>query len=289
MTSSPTRPLVRYHGGKWMLAKWIISHFPRHRVYVEPFGGAASVLLQKPRSYAEVYNDLDGDVVNLFRVVRDRAAELTRSVHWTPWSRREFELAYEPAEEPLEQARRFIVRAFMGFGTSGLMSGGRTGFRAVPYRVTQTGVHDWKNYPPSLERVAERLRGVTIEHKAAEDVIVQQDSTETLFYCDPPYVHATRSTIADSHRSYRHEMSNEDHEVLADHLRSADGMVLLSGYRGEIYDLLYHDWQRVERPALADGAAKRTEVLWMNPQAAAAAADMPLFGDPSTRSAEVTG
>jgi len=112
---APTRPVLRYHGGKWRLASWIISHFPPHRVYVEPFGGAASVLLRKPRSYAEVYNDMDGEIVNVFRVLRDpaRARELERVLRLTPFAREEFELSYIRDEDPIEQARRTIVRAFI--------------------------------------------------------------------------------------------------------------------------------------------------------------------------------
>ena len=104
-----TRPLVRYHGGKWMLAPWIIAHFPPHRTYVEPFGGGGSVLLRKTRSYAEVYNDLGGEIVNLFRVARARGEELARLVELTPFARAEFAESYEPAEDELEEARRLIA------------------------------------------------------------------------------------------------------------------------------------------------------------------------------------
>jgi DNA adenine methylase len=273
------RPLLRYHGGKWMLAPWIIEHFPPHRIYVEPFGGAASVLLRKERSYAEVWNDLDCEVVNLFRVVREKPAALTRALVWTPWSRAEFELARRPTRNRLERARRFMVRAMMGFGTSGLLRGGRTGFRAAPYRISNSGVHDWVNHPPTLRAVARRLRGVTIEQRPALDVIAQQDGPDTLFYVDPPYTHAERVSVADGHRAYVHEMDDAAHEKLADVLRSAHGMVLLSGYRSALYARLYRDWRSVQCQTLANGGRKRTEVLWINPAAehALAANTGPLF------------
>src|SRR3954470_1229963 len=126
---SVERPILRYHGGKWLLAPWILSHFPAHRVYVEPFGGAASVLLQKERSYAEVYNDLDGEVVNVFRVARDRGAELRRALELTPFSRDDFLLAYRLSPNALERARRTVARSFMGFG-SAAACGEVSGFRA---------------------------------------------------------------------------------------------------------------------------------------------------------------
>jgi len=119
------RPLVRYHGGKWKLAPWILSHFPQHRCYVEPFGGGASVLLRKPRSYAEVYNDLSGEIVNLFRVACDRGDELVRACELTPFARDEFIETWKPSPDPLEQARRTIARSFMGFGSAAAtMTGG---------------------------------------------------------------------------------------------------------------------------------------------------------------------
>lgn len=126
-----TKPVLRYHGGKWRLASWIISHFPAHRVYVEPFGGAASVLMQKPRSYAEVYNDLDGEIVNVFRVLQcpEKRARLCEMLHFTPYARAEFMLAWEPTDDPVEAARRVIIRAQMGFGSAGATRG-TTGFRA---------------------------------------------------------------------------------------------------------------------------------------------------------------
>lgn len=270
MTAAPTRPVLRYHGGKWMLAPWILTFFPPHRIYVEPFGGAASVLLRKPRSYAEVYNDLDADVVNLFRILRDPAlaAQLRAQLELTPWSRLEFYGSYEPCEDPLERARRTVVRAFMSYGSTSRRKN-RTGFRARAYRQNQTGAQDWCNYPAALDAIVERLRGVTIEHRPALTILPTQDTPDTLFYCDPPYPKSTRSSVkcqSDADRAYAHDLTDDDHRALARALHGVAGMVVLSGYPCNLYDReLYADWERHERPHLADGAAWRTEVLWLNP------------------------
>jgi DNA adenine methylase len=256
----PTRPVLRYHGGKWRLASWVISHFPAHRTYVEPFGGAASVLLRKPRAYAEVYNELDGEIVNVFRVLRDRPTELRDAARLTPFAREEFELSYEPSDDPVEQARRTIFRSMAGFG-SPAASGYRTGFRANSNRSHTTPAHDWRNWPDQVERFAERLRGVVIECKPAVEVMAQHDGPQTLHYVDPPYVHTTRTT---TEKGYRHEMTDEDHRTLAATLHHAQGAVVLSGYACGLFDELYGAWRCVERHALADGARKRTETLWLN-------------------------
>lgn len=253
------RPILRWHGGKWVLAPWIIAHMPRHRIYVEPFGGAGSVLLRKPRSYAEVYNDLDGEVVNLFRVARERGDDLRSALELTPFSRDEFVLSYEPTDDSLEQARRTVARSFMGFGSNSHNQ--PTGFRANSHRSGTTPAHDWRNYPEAFVNVIERLRGVCIENRDAVQVMQSHDSEETLHYVDPPYVASTRNKGED----YRHEMTNTDHEALADVLHSLRGSVMLSGYTSPLYDALYEGWRRVERPSLADGARARTEVLWLSP------------------------
>lgn len=254
------RPILRWHGGKWNLADWIISHLPRHRVYVEPFGGAASVLLKKPRSYAEVYNDLDGEVVNLFRVARDRGEELRRALELTPFARDEFAESYHETTDPLEQARRTVARAFMGFGSNAHNKA--TGFRANSNRSGTTPAQDWRNYPGAFGDVIERLRGVVIENREAAAVMAAHDGDETVHYVDPPYVAATRDKGGD----YRHEMTDADHEELADTLHTLRGPVVLSGYRSSLYDALYEDWRRVERHAHADGARERVECLWLSPR-----------------------
>lgn len=156
MATSVKRPILRYHGGKWLLAEWIISRFPPHRVYVEAFGGAASVLLQKPRCYAEIYNEMDGEIVNLFRMVRDRGPEFVKQLELTPFARDEFTESYEVAADPLEQARRTMIRSFMGFG-SAAACGAKTGFRANPQRSGTTPANDWKNYPQCLQFTTARL------------------------------------------------------------------------------------------------------------------------------------
>lgn len=262
----PARPVLRYHGGKWLLAPWIIGFFPDHRVYVEPFGGAGSVLLQKPRSYAEVYNDLDGEVCGLFRVLRDpqMGADLTRLVRLTPFAREEFELAYDPAGDPVEQARRTLFRAAAGFGSIAA-SGRRTGFRNNVTRSGSTPATDWAKWPDMLELYTARLAGVVIENRPAHEVIAQFDGPETLFYLDPPYPFSTRTPTAKWDRIYRHEMTDDEHRDLGALLRSLAGTVVLSGYASPLYDSeLFPDWHRVERDAHADGASDRTEVLWMN-------------------------
>lgn len=258
-----TRPALRYHGGKWKLAPWIISNLPAHRVYVEPFGGAASVLLRKPRSYAEVYNDLDGEIVNLFCVLRDRkaAGELVSGLRLTPFARDEFAQAYEHADAPVERARRTIIKSFMGFGSNAIHM--VSGFRCNSNRSGTTPAHDWANYPDALLALIDRMQGVAIENKDAISVIHQHDGPETLFYVDPPYVFGTRS---DGAADYAHEMTDADHCGLAEVLHAVRGMVVLSGYPCALYDdELYADWIRIERRALADGAKARTEVLWMSP------------------------
>lgn len=265
--TKPTRPILRYHGGKWILADWIISHFPEHRIYVEPFGGAASVLLQKPRCYAEVYNDLDGELVNLFRVVRDRGADLIPKLELTPFSRDEYRGSFEVSKDPLEQARRTVMRSFMGFGSNALCREIQSGFRSNANRSGTTPAHDWRNWPDALVGIIERLRGVVIENRDACELLTRHDSRETLHYCDPPYVHSTRSSAMHGAHGYSHEMTDDDHRRFTKIADSLMGMVIVSGYHGELYDELFASWHRVERPSLADGARPRTEVLWLNASA----------------------
>lgn len=261
-TTAPKRPLVRYHGGKWRLAGWILRHLPAHRVYVEPYGGGGSVLLQKARSYAEIYNDLDGEIVNLFRAARDQGEELARAVELTPFARAEFAQAYQPDGEPLEQARRTLIRAFMGFGSAGA-SGQVTGFRANSNRIGTTPAHEWMNFPDHLRAVVQRLRGVVIENRDALDVMRHQDGPDTVHYVDPPYVHETRH-MRERSQAYKHEMTDEQHREMAEVLASLCGTVVLSGYRCPLYDEIFKRWQRVDAAAHADGARDRVESLWLS-------------------------
>jgi DNA adenine methylase len=266
--NAPTRPVLRWHGGKWNLAPWIIGHFPKHKVYVEPFGGAGSVLMRKPRCYAEIWNDLDDHVVNLFQVLRSpRAHELVNALRLTPFSSVEFKSAYEPTSDPLERARRLVIRSFMGFGSNG--HNRATGFRSNSNRSGTTPAHDWINYPDSLAVVIERLAGVVILNRDAMDVMAAHDGRGTLHYVDPPYVFGTRADLA---KDYAHELSDADHVALLEFLCTLQGMVVVSGYPSELYEDLLNGWGRITTDALADGARPRTEVLWLNPSCSSALA-----------------
>jgi DNA adenine methylase len=267
-----TRPALRYHGGKWKLADWIMAFFPPHRIYTEPFGGGASVLLRKSRCYGEIYNDLDGEVVNVFRTLRDRGPELLHALELTPFARDEFRLSYERTDDPVEQARRTIARSFMGFG-SAAATGENSGFRANSNRSGTTPAHDWANLAKAVPALIERLQGVVIENRDALDLVAHHDATTTLHYCDPPYVHSTRSgkvrgVVSQGRatgKAYRHELDDAGHRRFADVVRELKGMVVVSGYPCPLYDELFGSWERFERAAFADGARERTEVVWLNP------------------------
>ena len=264
-----TRPILRYHGGKFRLAPWIVSLFPAHQVYVEPFGGAASVLMHKVPARSEVYNDIADEIVNVFRVLRDpgQAARLARLIELTPFARAEFDLSYQPSDDPVEQARRTVVRSFMGHGSGAVYSKHATGFRTgIRGSRNQSVAGDLLTWPDQVPAFVARLRGVSIESRDALYLMARTDGPGTLFYVDPPYPHSTRGSARGVRQKYAQELTDEDHRRLADVLKDLQGMVVLSGYPCELYDReLYADWERHERQALADGGRKRTEVVWLNP------------------------
>ena len=263
-------PAIRYHGGKFRLASWVLSFFPPHQTYVEPFGGAASVLLQKKQSYAEVYNDLDGDMVNFFRVLRDpvQCARLTELCYLTPFAREEFDLAYEATDDPVEQARRLTIRASMGFGSAGATKGA-TGFRVDTRRSYGTAQHIWAKYPAILSQIGQRMQGVLIENRPAMDVAAQHDGVDTLHFFDPPYVLSTRDPRASSPGSkyYRHEMTDEDHVAFLEGANALEGMAVICGYDSDLYDGHLKNWEKHQtssRISAGRGAGVRMESLWIN-------------------------
>ena len=256
-------PLIRYHGAKWRIAPWIISHFPRHRIYVEPFGGSGSVLLRKARSEVEVYNDLDGEIVNLFRVARDNGEELSRLVYLTPYSRDEFIKSFEPSEDPIEQARRTIIRSFQGFGSGyatntngGKFSRPENGFRGTSLK---NDAMTWLNVSDTVIEVIDRLRGVVIENVSYQKIIKKNDTRDTLFYADPPYLSSTR----DRGRDYRFEFTEADHIELARCLNNVQGSVVVSGYKSELYNELYNGWTFRKLNTQTAGNTKREEEIWI--------------------------
>ncbi|ARO22927.1 D12 class N6 adenine-specific DNA methyltransferase protein [Rhizobium sp. TAL182] len=259
----PNRPVLRWHGSKWRIAEWVIAHFPPHKVYVEPFGGSGAVILQKPRAITEVYNDLDRDLVNMFKVLRDRPADLALALALTPYARDEYRsLCGEPADD-LDRARSFIARSFMGMSSKGAVQ--KSGFDARTNPDGYTGrLRSLASLPDEVLAVAGRFTHVLIENVPAVDCLKRYSRTHALIYMDPPYVASTRS----AGKLYRHEMSDDDHRELLERARTSEAMILISGYRSELYDAILGDWRRVQTVSYADGGRERLEVLWINPAAA---------------------
>lgn len=252
--------ILHYPGSKWSMANWIISHFPEHQTYLEPFFGSGAVLFTKQRSPLETINDIDGEIVNLFRVIREKPDELAHAIRFTPHSREEYYLSYFEAEDDLERARRLVVRLWQGRGGK---TAHRTGWRSMIEMNGPLPGKEWLKFPDKIVAVAERLMGVQIENQNALDLIQRYSRQNVLIYADPPYLLETRTTS-----SYKFEMSNADHVDLLDVLDQHPGPVLLSGYDNLLYDKRLKHWKKESKRAKAEAGASREEVIWINPIAA---------------------
>jgi DNA adenine methylase len=281
--TAPTRPMLRWLGGKYRMREWIVGLMPAHQIYVEPFGGAASVLLAKPRSYNEVLNDLDDDLVNLYRVLRDPAQgrALVHRLRLTPYALAEYNLALQRTDDPVERAARMVIRSHMSHGSNAAMIDRPSGFRSDGRSGSTNVAGEWAGFPAALGPIVKRLRGVTIQSKPAGDLIALYDDPKVLIYLDPPYVPSTRSPKAkrsEQYHAYRHEMTVADHEQLLDQLVAHRGMIMLSGYESDLYSKRLQGWKVMRLQARAHRNSVRTELLWLNPAAVQARDAGPLFG-----------
>lgn len=256
-----------WYGGKYSHLDWLLPLLPYAMHYCEPFGGSAAVLINRDPAPIETYNDIDGELANFFRVLRDQREALIEAIGLTPFSREEFENAIAgPTEHlsALERARRFFVRARqVRTGLAQTASNGRWAHCRLTSRAGMAGaVSRWLGSVETLPDIAQRLLRVQIEHDTAINVIRRYDSEETLFYCDPPYPHSSRG---DSN-AYHYEMTDNEHVALAAVLKTVAGKVALSGYRCDLLDTLYKDWDRIEAPpkTIHSVKAERMEVLWVN-------------------------
>ena len=253
--AAEVKPVLKYAGAKWRLADWIIDHFPQHEIYLEPFFGSGAVFFRKPPARLETINDLDGNVVNLFRVLREEPEQLAALIELTPWARDEYYSSYEKTGEPLEDARRFLVRCWQAFGT---MTAARTGWRHSATGRSPVMPRQWCGLPERLSAAAWRLKDAQIENMDAEQLIKKYNDPRCLIYADPPYTPETRRK-----HIYAEEMTLEQHLQLLEALKAHSGSVVLSGYDNEIYNDMLTDWRRVQKTAYAERGQERTEVLWI--------------------------
>ncbi len=251
------------------MTDWIISQFPDHTTYLEPFFGSGAILFNKSRSILETVNDLDGEVSNLFQIIRDQPEELAKLIHWTPYARAEYYKGYKTEGDDIERARRFLVRCWMARGGK---TSDRTGWRHIIDLNAPHPARDWQKLPDKIMQVTDRLRNVQIESQPAVKLIERYKRPEVLIYADPPYILSTRSK-----RMYKNEMNEDDHKELLDVLMEHPGPVVLSGYAHPMYDKRLADWHRETNTVKAEAGRIRTEVLWVNPMAAGKIGQMALF------------
>jgi DNA adenine methylase len=256
-----------WYGGKFNHLDWLLPLLPDCHHYCEPFAGSAAVLLNRPPSPVETYNDIDGEVANFFRVLRNKKNELVEAIGLTPFSREEFSIAVMTNGEKLtdiERARRFFIRARqVRTGLAQTASLGRWANCKNTSRAGMSGVVSrWLGSVEMLPEIAERLLRVQIENRPAIEAIRLYDSKDTLFYCDPPYLHGTRG---DS-KAYLFEMTDHEHATLAKALEGVQGKAAVSGYRCDLMDEFYKGWRRFDAPSKQCHSIKksRCESLWMN-------------------------
>ncbi len=261
MSQTPIKPILKYPGAKWRLAPWIVSHFPEHQHYIEPYAGSAACFFTKAPAPHEVLNDLNGSICTLFRVLRERGEELAEAISLTPWCEEEYEQLEKNwyHEDEVEYARRFLIRCWQAHGgtiyqVSGWKHNGLHG-HAYPVRL-------WRQLPERLISTVERLRDAEIRNRPALEMIDYYNAPDVLLYVDPPYVLSTRAR-----KYYPFEMDDTAHVQLLEVLDRHKGMVILSGYSHPLYDEQLQHWYRVSMASVAEHGKAQTEVLWLNPRA----------------------
>lgn len=251
------KSLLKYPGGKWRISDWILHHFPEHKVYVEPYFGSGAVYFKKEPSYIETINDIDGNIVNLFRVCRERPAELAAAINLTPFSREEFEYCYEiEVDDPIERARRTVVRFHQSFGTS---NSSKKSWRNVQKYGGSRCATMWNYLPEQVIECCERLKNTQIENINAIKLINRYSDPCTLIYCDPPYMQELRKA-----NMYRYEMSTDDHVELLSTLLESKSKIILSGYDNDLYNDMLKGWRVAEKTTTAQMGLHRVEKIWMN-------------------------
>ena len=248
--------VLKYPGGKWRIADWIISHFPQHKVYCEPFFGSGAVFFKKRPTYIETINDINGDVVNLFRVCRERPAELAAALALTPWAREEYVNCYKIEGDDVERARRFVVRHHQSFGTTN--SNLNTWRNSQTYNSPRCPVQ-WSALPETVMQLCGRLKEAQIENIDALTLIERYNDPQTLLYLDPPYMQSLRKR-----GMYKCEMTDEQHKRLLELLLKSKSKICLSAYDSELYNDMLKGWNTAEKPTIAQMGKPRTEKLYMN-------------------------
>lgn len=259
---------MRYLGGKFRIAPWIISFFPRHEVYCEPFGGSASVFMAKEKCRTEVYNDINSDLYNLFVVLRDKdkSVELSRRLYFSPWSREDFYNSYteDDKDDDIEKARKLIVKAYMSCGTTCTRKS-RSGFRStIASDYIFEDAKSWEKYYRYITDFSERLRTVIIENTKAHKVISIYDTDKTLHYIDPPYVLETWSK-SDAN-CYKAVLNQEGHIELLKLIKGLKGYVVLSGYESDLYNDLLQDWHKESKATINQKYKPKKDTIWISPR-----------------------
>lgn len=253
------KTLIKYPGSKWSIADWIISFFPTHHSYLEPFLGSGAVLFNKTRSNIETVNDLDGDVVNFFEWVKRDPERLAKEIYYTPYARQVYEETFNRIERnSLRKAVHFCIRLNMrhGFRTNGEKVGWKND---VQGRERAYAAGDWCSLPERIIQATERLRHVQIENRPAADVIERFNYSNVLIYCDPPYLLSERDR-----KQYKEEMSDREHADLLQVLIQHKGPALISGYESDLYNNVLRGWNKAETVNFSHSGIKKKEILWMN-------------------------
>ena len=250
------KAVLKYPGAKNRIADWIGSYIPVHDVYMEPFAGSLAVLFNKPRCHIETVNDLDGEIVNFFRALRDCPEKLVKKIKLTPFARGEYKAAFEKTDDSIEKARRYCVRCWQGFGNSQLY---QNGFKSGQQSHSPNPAKAWAELPEILYAAAERLKGVQIECLPALELISRYDTPDVFIYADPPYLQGMRKN-----NLYKHEMKDSEHEELLKVLEKHPGKILISGYDNDLYNSYLSGWRKEYKRTNAECGIARTEILWMN-------------------------
>lgn len=252
------KTLLKYPGSKWNIARWILNYFPQHKVYVEPFFGSGAVFFTKTPSFIEVINDINSDVVNLFRVCRERPAELARVLELTPYSREEYDNCrkVESDLDDLEKARRTVVLFNQTYGASNNCNKSWKNSRTSN---SPRNPELWRDLPQVVYEVCNRLKSAHIENRNAMELVQTYNSSETLLYLDPPYLLDLRR-----HGLYKNEMSDMQHQELIELIKASKSQIILSAYDNELYNSELKDWNTAVRNTTAQFGLQRTEKIYFN-------------------------